>query len=252
MSKIGIILIATNGYFALGIRFIKRFMHFYKGEDKITFYFYSDENPNDYLPDGIDVVHINERHNNWVDGTNSKFKNIINLENTDCDYLYYFDADTNISQEFDTSWFLGEMVGGEHYGNRTFLSGGVNYDKNPRSKAYVPPSSTLPKTYYYGAFFGGEKSKMINFCKVLRNNQLEDKKINYEPGVNDESYINQYFHFNPPDKTVTIEEFKFAISDKGGLGILRNPKLNISEIKSQLKEYKNDLIDIKSGTICKQ
>ena len=40
MSKIGIVIIATNSYFVLGIRFIKKFMHHYKGSQKITFYFF--------------------------------------------------------------------------------------------------------------------------------------------------------------------------------------------------------------------
>ena len=39
MNKIGIVILATNAYFVLGVRFIKKFMHHYKGDSKITFYF---------------------------------------------------------------------------------------------------------------------------------------------------------------------------------------------------------------------
>ena len=38
----------------------------------------------------------------------------------------------------------------------------------------------------------------MKIAEILLQWQLEDKKINYEPGVNDESYINAYFHYNPP------------------------------------------------------
>lgn len=106
------------------------------------------------------------------------------------------------------------------------------YDTNPQSKSYVPDNSPLPQdTDYYGAFFGGKKDKVLQFCKILRENQIEDKKIPYEPGRNDESYINQYFHYNPPTLTVPSDKFAFIISDKVGIKDTRNTKTNIINIK---------------------
>ena len=248
MKKIGIVLIATNAYFILGIRFIKKFIYHYKGNSNIQFYFFSDTDPVPYLPDGLDVKFYYETHTNWVDGTNSKFKNIISLIETDSDYLFYFDADTNISKNFNEDWFLGDLVGGEHYGNRSFLSAGKGFDRFPQSKAYVPENSELPYTYHYGAFFGGKKDIVINFCKTLRDWQIEDKKIPYEPGVNDESYLNAYFHFNPP-YTVKCENFMFDISDKGGLGETRNPLLDIEIHKKTLLENKDRTFNISNNNI---
>jgi len=248
MSNIGIVIIATNAYFVLGIRFIKKFMYHYKGDKHITFHFFSDTDPVPYLQDGLDVRFYLESHTNWVEGTNSKFRNIIGLESSDSDYLYYFDADTNISRGFTEEWFLGDLVGGEHYGNRSFLSNGKGFDRFPLSKAYVPEDSPLSYTYHYGAFFGGRKDRVIEFCKTLREWQLEDKKIPYEPGVNDESYINAYFHFNPP-QTVPCEKFAFDISDKGGIGETRIVGLNVTDIKNILLENKNNLINIAGGKV---
>jgi hypothetical protein len=248
MHNIGIAIIATNAYFVLGIRFIKRFIHFYEGNEKITFYFFSDTDPKPYLSDSIDVEYYNEQHINWIDGTNSKFKNIINLSNCKSDYLYYFDADTNISRPFTEEWFLGDFVGGEHFGNRSFLSDGKGFDRYSLSKAYVPEDSSLPYTYYYGAFFGGKKDKVIEFCTTLREWQLEDKKISYEPSVNDESYINAYFHYNPP-YTVPYNKFGFDISDKGGIGETRDTNLDIEQHKLSLLEGKDKLFNIQNNTI---
>jgi hypothetical protein len=248
MSNIGIVILATNAYFVLGIRFIKKFMHHYKGNKQITFHFYSDTDPKPYLQEEIDVRFYPESHSNWVEGTNSKFKNIIILENSDSDYLYYFDADTNISRDFTEEWFLGDLVGGEHYGNKSFLSNGKGFDRFPQSKAYVPEDSQLPYTYHYGAFFGGKKDRVIEFCKTLREWQLEDKKILYEPGVNDESYINTYFHFNPP-YTVSCDKFMFDISDKGGIGETRNINLDIEQHKKTLLENKDKLFNISNNNI---
>lgn len=246
--RIGIVIVATNLYFVLGILFIKQFKHFYKGNCKIRFYFFSDTNPEGYLPEGIDYQFIETSHRTWVDGTNSKFRNILSLDSavTDCDYIYYFDADTSIDKEFTEEWFIGDLVGGEHYGNKTF-GDQIPYDRNPKSKAYIPHETTLPKTYFYGAFFGGKTEKVLEFCKQLRENQLADQIIKYEPGVNDESYINQYFHFTPPTRTVPCTEFAFLISDKAGIIKGRDNLNNIDVYKKMLLDNK-DSIKLKTNT----
>jgi hypothetical protein len=248
MSKIGIVILATNAYFPLGIRFIKKFVHHYKGESPVKFYFFSNEEPKPFLQNNIDVEYHEVKHDSWVDATNDKFRSIIGLANCDSDYLYYFDADTSVSRDFTEEWFLGDLVGGEHYGNRGWLANGAGFDRFEKSKAYVPLDSTLPYTYHYGAFFGGKKDRVVDFCKTLREWQIEDKKIPYEPGVNDESYINAYFHFNPP-MTVPCEKFAFDISHKGGLGETRDTKLDINDLLISMLIHKNDTYDISNGKI---
>jgi hypothetical protein len=247
-NKIGIVILATNAYFVLGVRFIKKFMHHYKGESEIKFYFFSDDDPQPYLENNINVEHHFTEHKSWVDGTNAKFLSILSLANCDSDYLYYFDADTNVSKNFTADWFLGDLVGGEHYGNRGWLANGAGFDRFEKSKAYVPVDTPLPCTYYYGAFFGGKKENVIDFCKTLREWQLEDRKIPYEPGVNDESYINAYFHYNPP-VTVPLEKFAFDISDKGGIGETRNMQLDISALKQKMLDNKSKIYDIRQGDL---
>ena len=112
MRKIGIVVIATNAYFALGVKFLKQFI-FFSGHDKVTFYFFSDTDPAPYLPNDLrlNVKYVPEHHKRWGDGTNSKFKNILTMEDEDLDYIYYFDADTSVSRPFTTDWFIGELVG---------------------------------------------------------------------------------------------------------------------------------------------
>jgi hypothetical protein len=248
--EIGVVVLATNAYFVLGVRFIKKFMHHYRGDAKIKFYFFSDENPADYLPESIDVDYHPTFHQSWVEATNDKFRSIISLAECESDYLYYFDADTGVSKNFDEAWFLGELVGGEHYGNRGWLANGAGFDRNPVSKAYVPADTNLPCTYHYGAFFGGKKDLVIDFCRTLRDWQLEDKKIPYEPGVNDESYINAYFHYNPP-MTVRCEEFAFDISHKGGIGETRDTRLDVAHIKMEMAINRNTVYDIADGRLVK-
>lgn len=232
--KIGIVILATNAYFVLGIRFIKKFMYHYKGDSKIKFYFFSDTNPSDYLADDIDFEYHYDKCGSWLDGTNSKFKNITSLENCDSDYLIYFDADTSVSKDFTEDWFIGETVGLEHFGNNGWMKEVKGYDRNPISKAYIPYDTPLFQMYYHGCLFGGGKDKIIEVCRQLRENQLEDKKIPYEPGVNDESYINQYYHYNPPTHTILLDEYMFNVSDKGGIENMRDINLNVDYYKKIL------------------
>ena len=246
--KIGIVVIATNAYFPLGIKFLKQFSYFNSSKDEIIFYFFSDTSPLPYLPSFINVKYIEEHHEQWTDGTNSKFKNILTMENEDVDYIYYFDADTGVSKTFTTDWFIGDLVGGEHFGNRTWMKDKKAFDRNPKSKAYVPHDTPLKQMYYYGAFFGGKKEKLLDFCRTLREWQLADKEIPYEPGVNDESYINAYFHYNPPH-TVKNQDFSFNISDKSGMGETRNTKLSIEQVKKDLLKNKDNPIDIRNGKV---
>tara|TARA_Y100000361_G_scaffold62318_1_gene54751 strand:- start:757 stop:1509 length:753 start_codon:yes stop_codon:yes gene_type:complete len=246
--NIGIVVIATNAYFPLGIKFIKRLHHFYTGDDNIRFYFFSDTDPKDYTPDNFNIKYIHTEHAYWVHATNSKFTNILSLNDEPVDYLFYFDADTSVNDTFEASWFLGDLVGGEHYGNRGWMKDEKPFDRNPLSKAYVPKDTNLPQMYYYGAFFGGRKDKLLDLCSVLQEWQQEDKKLPYEPCWNDESYLNKYFHYHPP-KAILNEDFPFYVSDKSGIQNTRDTKLDVLGIKEELKWAKDLLVDIRDGRV---
>jgi hypothetical protein len=184
MKKIGVVVLATNLYFILGLRFIRRFHHFYKGDGEIVFYFFSDEDPTPYCPEDMKIKFYRQEHRSWRDGTNSKFKNIVNIQYDLCkevDYVYYFDADTNVNVPFTEEWFLGDMVAGEHYGNRSWLAGGAGFNHNLGGRDFVSEHTDLPYTYRYGAFFGGRTHEMIFLCEELMKWQIVDSAHGYEP-----------------------------------------------------------------------
>ena len=248
-KRIGIVILATNAYFVLGINFIKKFAHHYKGDSEITFYFFSDTDPEEYLPDGISIEYTHQIHDTWMNSTNSKFINMLSLENSDSDYLIYVDADTSISRDFTEDWFIGDTIGLEHFGNNDWMKEVKGYDRNPRSKAYVPYDTPLPQMYYHGCLFGGRKDKILEVCRILYQNQLEDKKIQYEPGVNDESYINQYYHYNPPALTVYLNKYMFNVSDKGGIEHNRDVNFNVDDLKAAMLINRNNLYDLRDGKL---
>jgi hypothetical protein len=249
---IGIVLVCTNMYFILAVRFIKRFMHFYKGSHHIKFYMFTDTDSRPYfsknLPNKYSIEYIHTSHKSWVDATNSKFTSMLMLKDSLCDYLFYFDADTSVGEPFTEEWFLGDLVGGEHYMNRCNLDKPKPFDRNPKSEAYVPLNTQLKQMYYYGAFFGGKRDRVINLCKILINKQTKDKQIPYEPCWNDESYINNYFHYNPP-KTIPSDKFKFYVSCKAGFQNTRDCSLDISEAKNAILRNNSAVINIYNGKV---
>jgi hypothetical protein len=176
----------------------------------------------------------------------------LELEHEDLDYVYYFDADTNVNREFTEDWFLGDLVGTEHFNNRWTEHGKPcvkPYDRHPPSRAYIPFDTQLPQMYYHGALFGGSKVRIMEMCRKLEKDQMEDKAVHHEPVWNDESYINHYFHHNPCTRVLPNDAFLFDPSDKGGIGDTRSMSLDVSSILQKVKDTPDKAFDLSNGHI---
>ena len=248
MKEIGIVITATNAYTPLGINFIKRFNQYYIGDNKIKFHLFSDINPKIYLPSNLNIEYNYRSNENRVDGNNLRFECTSSLMDSTSDYLYWFDADTNIYKEFNDDWFLGEMVAGQHFFDQTKMKNVKNYERNEKSSAYIPLDTKLPETYYYGAFWGGLKYNVVAFCEAIINYRNIDKNNKYIPPYN-EKYINKYFHYNRPTKIVKNVDFEFLISAKCGIDDIRNTNKNMDKILNDLLINKNKLTNIVNGVV---
>ena len=91
MKTVAICVIGTNAYFVLALRFINRMFHLYRGKHRLKFYFFTERDPHPFLPDTCDICWIPCSHKSWLDATNSKFENILSINDRN-DYLFYFDA----------------------------------------------------------------------------------------------------------------------------------------------------------------
>lgn len=246
--KIGIVMLATNSYFVLGIRFIRRFMHFYRGNSEIKFLFFSNYSHVNYVSEHYDIEHIFVTNDNWTQGTNLKFKSILLLTNTDVSHIFFFDADTSINQEFTEEWFLGDSVTGQHYNDDSLpLRRKEGFESNENSTAFIPYNSPYPYMYYYGAFFGGIKEFVLKLCCELCKYQDADTYNGITTIFNDESYLNKYFHFNPPSRIVKKEDFKFVVSAKGGIQFSIEDTEHLKCLKECLLTFKYNLIDLIDG-----
>ena len=249
-------ILATNLYVPLGVRLIKNLNQYYEGTMPLNIYVYSDQNFFQFLPDGIEnVFWIPESHNDWQEATNSKFKNIKKIINIfglkDQDYLFYLDADTDVIKSFNEKEIVSDLVGAEHFHQYMWAGDGskMPFDRYPKSKSYISPKSKLTAIYFQGAFFGGKIEYVRLFCDTLMLWQSADREINYEPGVNDESYINKFFHVTPPSRAILYDDFPFKASCKGGISGQRRPISTNDEILEQLIKLKNKAITIRDGNI---
>ena len=255
MDRIAFSVIATNAFFALGIRLLNKFHFFYEGNAEVVFYFFSDVDPLPYLPDGTNVKHRQVRHENWVEGVNSKPYLILSLleENElspDFSHLYYIDADTDIVRPFDESWFHGEMVGAEHFMNRWFRNPeDYPFDRYPESACYIPLESRRDHVYYYGCFYGGRIDHMKKLCETLIEMHKMNRKLSHEPIWNEESLLNFYFHYSPPLRTISTADFEFVVSDKGGIEDMRNPDVDMESQKALIREHRTEMIWIEGGMV---
>jgi len=252
MASVTFLVVATNAYLPLGVRLVKRFNHFYHGEDAVTIHLLTDEELEPYLPPG-NWARERRIHTNWVEGTSSKFKELITLSRScDTEYLYVLDADTSFNRPFDLKWLLGDTVACEHFGNRDWMADNdkKNYERNRKSLAYVPYDTPHPQMYYMGMLIGGKTTCVEEFSTTMLDWQTEDTRTGNPACVQDESYINKYFHVNPPSHVVPTDGFPWVISDKGGLGETRNVNLGVSRVKAVLQEFRDrPLIDIRNNVV---
>jgi hypothetical protein len=224
MDMTGVIVFGTNNYSPLGLRFIHKYLRYAKDADQTLFYFFSDIDPSAYLKqhESTKVIWKKIYNNNWLEGVNNRFTEIANLNlDKNIEYIYHFDADTNISKNFSLPQING-IIANEHFGNTSWMANNKNFDRNPNSMAYVPLDTKLEQIYYHCAFWGGSPNKVKNMCRTLISWQQQDKMINYEPRVNDESYLNKYFHYNKPDYIILSKDFSLDVSCKGGIANSRH------------------------------
>jgi hypothetical protein len=243
--RIDFIVLATNSYLPLGIRLYKNLcrymenfhMHMVVNTDVIPFLGKS-------FTDRITTYRDDNK--SWVECMYMKFRWARHIAENHS-RVFYLDADTNLKKKIDYKQLLvGDLVGAEHFNNRTTMAQVKNYERNPISAAYIPFNTPYPQTYYQGAFFGGKSNYVAAFCDTIESWKETDKQINFEPGVNDESYINKFFHYNPRT-TIKLEDFPFIISCKGGIQNTRQVKSPWD--RQGLEVYKDAYINILNGRV---
>lgn len=265
---INVVILATNIYALLGVRLIKQLNYRYKGKIPLHIHVFTDVDMEQYLPTSTKNVTVHYRiHNSWLNGTNSKFTNIVSLEKimvrkfkpqSDNDYCYYIDADTIVVNDINETFFT--LNRSHKFASLThFICGSIppeNYpfERNSVSQAFVSKTDK-DQLYRHATYLGGRTQDFVEMCKKLIVMQDIDQKINFEPGCNDESYVNRYLHdirYTNQCKVWKCEDFSkyLLVSEKGGLENFRDVKNKPTEEDlNLLKENREKQINIVNGKI---
>lgn len=253
---LGVVVLATNNYFPLGIRLINRFSFLYEGNKKLKFFIFSDKDPKMYLRDGLDVKVINTVHNTWDEGTMDKFRCILSLRGENLDYIFYVDADTNISKSFNDEELAidnNKMTFYKHgfYGNRA--DGAPPFCDKESTSCYMTYDQAKNKSYHYGAIFYGDKKSMLDFCSIVESMMKFDLGNQKIASWHDESYLNYYSAFydcNSISDTVFLHSQKSSFPGREYPDHFFNQKMELlAKNKNNLYDYNHDISLLKQITI---
>lgn len=135
----------------------------------------------------------------------------------DCDYIFYFNANSEILPINDYSWFDKDKLNLAYH--KDYFSYNQNsciflepYMDNPNSTSYM---GTSDYTYVQGAFFGGPYTEVYKMCEQVNEMITIDLNNNIIPRYHDETYLNKYnyLHNNSYISNVLISQIKYNIND---------------------------------------
>lgn len=195
MSKIGLLIIATNKY----SRFLDNLItsadeFFLKGFD-VTYFIYTDQNNlNLETQRNVKIIPIKHRPWPWMTLGRYKIFNDSKLKLMEMDYLFYCDADMKFVGSIERE-ILSARVATQHPG---YVGKRGTPETRSESLACVYPHENMQ--YFAGGFNGGAKSEFLKMSRKLSYNIQIDNDNDIIAVWHDESHMNRYFIDNPPTK----------------------------------------------------
>jgi histo-blood group ABO system transferase len=195
MSKVGVIIIATNKYISFIPQLYQSIKDNFLKRHDVKVYVLTDQPT---VPDG--VIRIPFEHRPWPYSTLMRFSGFIQNQHyfSDRDYLFYIDADTRVIDVGEE--ILSERVGTIHPGWYYRKPIELCYERNPISTAYIKPGDG--QYYYFGTFFGGSRNEFLKMSAILKDNVEKDLAKDFIAVWHDESHMNRYFVDNPPTNSL--------------------------------------------------
>ena len=194
MSKIGLLLIATNKYSVFLQPLISSSdTHFLSNHD-VTYFVFTNHDME--ISSNRNVVQFYVEHRPWPWMTLGRYKIFSQQKKilSQMDYLYYCDVDMLMVGEVGDE-ILSDRVATQHpgyYGSRG------TPETEPISSACVYDHE--PMQYFAGGFNGGTSSEYLKMSQTIMNNIDSDLDKGYIAVWHDESHLNRYFIDHPPTK----------------------------------------------------
>ncbi len=190
-NAVAVCITATGRYLDYALEFIHSAEKFFLKKHSVDFFIFSD-GISEY-PSSIKYFYWPQL--GWPLDTMQRTAAYICYEKEFIDYEWVFavDADTLCVDEIGDE-ILGATVGVLHGG---FTEGRGTWESNPCSAAFVPED--MRRRYFAGGFFGGERDRFFAICHACQFSQIRDQENEYLAVWHDESHLNRYFAFFPPE-----------------------------------------------------
>jgi hypothetical protein len=194
--KVGIIYIGLARYIVFWKDFyLSSEKYFLPGIEKQYFVF-TDEEDKIEKKDNITVYH-QESFGNWAKNTMYRFKIFLEHQEdySDCDYLYFFNANTLFRKKVTPKEFIPEEKDNYLIAlSPDFYIGHHKdtwpYERRPESCACIPYGQG--RYYYQGAVYGGRRQEFMELTRTCDEWVRRDEEKNIVAHVVDESHLNKY------------------------------------------------------------
>lgn len=198
MKKIGILYICTGDYVLFWNDFYESFEKYFCKNSEIHYFIFSDKEIDFSEKENIYFHKI--QHQPWPLITLLRFHTFLSIKHElqNMDYLYFFNSNMQCTKEIFEDEILPfnnkKLVFVQHPGYLSTKKYQIPYDRNKKSKAYVPYN--IGGTYVIGAVEGGESEAFLSMCEELKSNINEDLKNNVIARWHDESHLNHFINTN--------------------------------------------------------
>lgn len=192
---IGILYIATGPYIVFWKDFYESFEKFFLPDLEKKYFIFTDAKHFPYS-DSDNVYKIYQKSEPWPLPTLLKFHRFLEIKDKllQCDYLYQSNANIVCKDFVYEEDFLPQEKKGEklfftiHPGYCNAHPYEFPYDRNKKSKAYVPYN--CGKVYVFGAMNGGVTKDYLAFIEKIDFDIIDDLKKGVIAQWHDESHVN--------------------------------------------------------------
>ena len=191
-KNVAVLYIATGKYIVFWENFYKQTEKYFLPRHKKTYFLFTDH---DDLKVPENVVKIHQDQLPWPYVTFKRFHFFEGIEKElkKFDYVYFLNGTMLPTKEIHEEIFptkeQGVMVT-LHPGYWSAKNKRFPYDRNPKSKAYIPNGHGIH--YFMGGFNGGTSEAFLKLIKTCREWSDIDMKNNQMPAWHDESMLNAY------------------------------------------------------------
>lgn len=198
MNKIAVLYICTGAYTVFWQGFYESAERYLLPTCEKHYFVFTDADSVYGEADNPRVHRCEQEAYSWPFGTLRRFEIFLKQEEQlkKFDYIFFFNANAELQCPVTEEMFLPRAEKGEkllvvqHPGYYNRPNYEFTYDRNPRSKAFIPYG--FGKYYVCGGVNGGEAAAFLQLCHTLDRNIKKDLSRDVIALWHDESQINRY------------------------------------------------------------